>query len=337
MTLLHAVIVALLTLPVAVSAASEDAAEFWALINQADVLNAQQRNKEAAALLEGGLARFPGREAEIKKRLAYVYAQLADYRKSMEIWRNGHAKGLFYGLGPGMEMLKPFENNPDLQSILTRDRELREAATRQSEMRYEVVEPAGYSSNRKYPLFLVLHGGGGNIELEKLRWKSPGLDREYLVAYLQSFRFGGTKSFSWQSRDAETRARIRRIYEEITRKYAVDPSRVFIGGMSAGGMMSLDVVFHDVIPVAGFVVNCPVVPADFEAEMAEGVKKRGIRGVVITGSSDWGIERQKAMVEAFTKAGVTHRFTVIDGMGHNMPNDFGARFDAAIADVDGRR
>jgi poly(3-hydroxybutyrate) depolymerase len=320
-----------------VSSGANSAEKFWALMDKADVLSWQNRAKEAVTLLEGGLVRFPGREAEITQTLAYIYAQLGDYKKSMEIWRAGHAKGLFYGLDPRIEMLKPFEKIPEFQSILDRDRELRETATRKSKMRYEIAMPVGYSAARKYPLFLVLHGGGGNIESERLRWKSPGLGRDYLVAYLQSFRYAGTNSFSWQSRDEEMRARIRKVYQEVVQKYSVDESRVFIGGMSAGGMISLDVVFHDVIPVAGFVVNCPVVPADFEAEMAEGVKKRGIRGVVITGDRDWGLARQKAMIEAFAKAGVTYRFTVIDGMGHDMPRDFGARFDAAMAEVEGKR
>ena len=114
----------------------------------------------------------------------------------------------------------------------------------------------------------------------------------------------------------------------------VDTGKVLVGGMSAGGMMSLDVVFHNVIPVTGFVVNCPVVPADFEADMADRIRKRGVGGIVIAGEKDWGLSRQKEMIDAFAKAGVRHRLTVIPGMGHTIPDDFPARLDAALRELE---
>lgn len=315
-------------------AGSDDADAFWALMQEVERLGHQNQHRAAMAILEKARRQYPDREFEIGQDLAFSHAHLGQYEKSMEIWKKGHAKGLFYGLMPVFDWLNPFRELPQFQSLVDRDSELREEATRVAKMRYETILPSGYSDARKYPLFIVLHGGAESIERAKRYWGSRGLTRGYLVAFLQSFRHVGSGTYTWQSQDQEARVGIRTLYEEIRQKLPVDTSRVLIGGMSAGGMMSLDVVFHDVIPVTGFVVNCPVVPADFETGMADEIRKRGIGGIVITGEKDWSLPRQKEMIDAFSKAGVRHRFTVIPGMGHEIPGDFADRLDAALGELE---
>ena len=145
----------------------------------------------------------PTREFEIDQELAFSHAQLGEYEKSMEIWRKGHAKGLFYGLMPAFGWLNPFRELPQFQSLVDRDGELRDAANRTARMRYETVMPAGYSDTRRYPLFIVLHGGADSIERAKSYWKSRRLTRDYVVAFLQSSRHVGSRTYTWQSRDEE--------------------------------------------------------------------------------------------------------------------------------------
>ena len=311
-------------------AQKDDAAAFWAAMRASDRAADRQ---QALAILESARRQFPAREFEITLEMAAAYAQLGQCEKSMEIWQAGHRKGLFYGLLPQIDWLKPFAKFPQFQSILDRDKELREQADRTGAMRYEAVLPAGYSASRKYPLFIVLHAGGDSIDGAKDYWRSAALSRDYLAVFLESGRHRSSKTYTWPSRDPEIRAGVRKLYDEIVAKYPVDTSRVLVGGMSAGGMMSLDVVFHDVIPVTGFVVNCPVVPPDFEPAMAERLQQRGVRGVVITGEQDWGLPRQKEMIEAFTKARVPHLLVVVPGMGHDVPDDFPSRLDAALAEL----
>lgn len=322
------IVLLLIALPLPASA--ED---FWSEVRKADQLEDQNKLPEAVTVYEEIAKRFPERQAQVRSWIALDYAFLGQHEKTMEIWRDGHAQGLFYGIMPAREPYNKMTGIAGFDAIAKRDAELRDAAARAGQMRYEMVTPNGYSAGRKYPLFIVLHGGGDSIDRAKTYWTSPALRQGYLVAYMQSHLPFNSWTYSWRT-DARTREGVRKLYEEIVAKYPVDTSRVFIGGMSAGGMMALDVVFQNVIPVAGFVVNCPVIPSDFAPAMAEAVQKRGVRGATITGDKDFAYERQKQMVEAFTKAGVSHQFDVIPGMGHSVPQDFGARFDRALKEAD---
>ncbi len=81
MKLSHVVLVTLLGFPVAISAASGDAEEFWALMGRAYWLGAQNRGQEALPLLESGLKRFPEREFEITSQTAMLYALLGNREK----------------------------------------------------------------------------------------------------------------------------------------------------------------------------------------------------------------------------------------------------------------
>lgn len=310
---------------------------FWSLAQKGDRLEEQNKFQEAVAVYQEAAKRFPDRAPQVEGWLAYGYILTGEYAKTMEIWRKGHEQGFFYGIPPTRDPFKRLASVPGFDAVAKRDAELSQAAEAKNQMRYEMATPASYSANRKYPLFIVLHAGSDTIEHAKTYWTSPGLKQRYLVAYLQSYIPRSSWNYSWRGSDQKAREGVRKLYKEIVAKYPVDTTRVFIGGMSAGGMMSLDVVFQNLIPAAGFVTNCPVIPPDFAPGMAAQMRQRGVRGAIITGDKDFAYERQKQVVEAFTKAGLPHQFTVIPGMGHQIPPDFSSRLDAALAEIDKAR
>ena len=227
---------------------------------------------------------------------------------------------------------EPLRAEREFQRVLAQDILLRLQADRTSSMRYEVVTPVGYSPKESYPLFIVLHAGGDDMRNARRYWWSDELGN-FVTVYVQSFRHLTSSTFTWMQGDPQSRAALRRIYRKVVGHYSVDPRRVLIGGMSAGGMMSLDVVLRDVLPVTGFVVNCPVVPNDLDPEMAADMRRRGIRGVILTGERDFSLQDQKALVEALTRARVPVRLTIIPGQGHAIPADFPTRLDAALVSL----
>ena len=288
--------------------------------------------RQAIALLERTRKAFPERRDATDLAIARIYAQLGQPERSLQVLQDAHDGGVFFGLLPQMDWIQPLRAEREFQRVLAQDILLRLQADRTSSMRYEVVTPVGYSPKESYPLFIVLHAGGDDMRNARRYWWSDELGN-FVTVYVQSFRHLTSSTFTWMQGDPQSRAALRGIYRKVVGHYSVDSRRVLIGGMSAGGMMSLDVVLRDVLPVTGFVVNCPVVPNDLDPEMAADMRRRGIRGVILTGERDFSLQDQKALVEALTRARVPVRLTIIPGQGHAIPADFPTRLDAALVSL----
>ncbi|GCE14575.1 prolyl oligopeptidase family serine peptidase [Tengunoibacter tsumagoiensis] len=120
---------------------------------------------------------------------------------------------------------------------------------------YLLTLPAGYTSEQRYPLVLFLHGAGerGN-DVNKL--KIHGLPRE--IEEGQSFPFitvaPQCPAGSWWTVELEALTALLNFIEET---YAVDPDRIYLTGMSMGGMgtwalsMALPERFAALLPICG--------------------------------------------------------------------------------------
>ena len=114
---------------------------------------------------------------------------------------------------------------------------------------YLTVEPDDYDASLQYPLFILLHGFGANMQ--DLASLAPAINREgYVYACPQapmSFQFGpGMVGYGWTPRGAEATVEdVRRAEEaldtffvEIMEKYKVAPGRAILSGFSQGGGMT---------------------------------------------------------------------------------------------------
>lgn len=131
---------------------------------------------------------------------------------------------------------------------------------------YRIYAPKNLEKTRKYPLFVILHGGGGTGKgmprltrggFEKLADKNgallaypDGLDKNW-----NDYR--ADKSRKAQRENIDDVAFIKAMLDGIGTKYPVDPSRVYAAGISNGAMMSYALAcrasdrFAAVAPVAG--------------------------------------------------------------------------------------
>lgn len=290
----------------------------------------QGKLREAAAFLEGALDQFPDYFCELTGALAETYMQLGDFEKALTIIEHGLKKGIFYQIPHSFQEQIPSEFSDQFTKIVDENNRLKELAQARARAKCEVVEPAGYSDKSEYPLFIVLHGGGSNIEFAKIYWKSKILD-EFLVAFIQSSEVDSSVGFTWYKRIPQGRKEIKECYKKVTEQYLVDTEKVIIGGFSVGGSMAIDVVFNGVIPVMGFVGGCPGKPESFNREKVEKAVQLGIKGVMISGETDYYRKYQVEMAEVFKETGFSHQVVVIPGLGHEVPENFSELLDAAIA------
>lgn len=97
----------------------------------------------------------------------------------------------------------------------------------ENEMRYGLYVPLTYTPSRSYPLVICLHGAGFDGDSYLSRWQ-PRLGEDYLLA-CPSIDLG-----AWWTREGEEL--VLAVLSEVSRRYRVDTDRIFLTGMSNGGI-----------------------------------------------------------------------------------------------------
>jgi phospholipase/carboxylesterase len=118
--------------------------------------------------------------------------------------------------------------------------------------KYSLYVPENYSPSRRWPLIICMHGGYGAAD-------------EYIWTWLRSARAGGyillsPKSLgdTWDMRMNSTDTRsVMRMLDEVRGGYAIDPERIYLTGLSDGGIFTYIMglerheLFAGLAPVAG--------------------------------------------------------------------------------------
>jgi predicted esterase len=304
------------------------------LIKQVTELEESDNIEEATALLADALEKFPDEGYPITEKLGELYTQTQQYEKALEIWAYGAARGFFYCHNPGWPIYEPYTEFEQFEALVEKDRQLREEAIKIAQTQFEVVTPQNYASDQQYPLLLVFHGGNSRINMAKPYWNSEQLNNGFLVAFIQSYLHYGMDKFGWKRSDQRAWDDIKNGFAEITKQYSVDTANVFTGGISAGGLVAIEMALTGTLDVSGFIGVCPVIPGEdiLNSESVAMAKENGQRAVIISGEEDTytGPQAQK-MADAFEEAGFSHQLVIVPEMGHEYPDDFATYLDAALA------
>ncbi|UCC44039.1 MAG: hypothetical protein JSU65_13155 [Candidatus Zixiibacteriota bacterium] len=297
-------------------------------------LYSEGKYQEAARLLEWALPQFPDNVLANSYNLALSYLQLQRYEKSVEALQYALDRDVWFNRFIfESEIWQPLTQLDGFEAVLARNEELRAEAQKTSKMELEVITPEGYEKERKYPLFIALHGGGGNIDAFRNVWISEKMGKEFITAYIQSSQIVAMDGFSWTEDIEIAKKDISSAYDAVTKEYAVDSEEVIIGGFSSGGVAALEVALCNTLPVSGFVALCPAKPESFTEANLTAAKERGLRGTLLTTEMDPRLADQKEMVAAMEKVGFEHRFVVTPDVGHWIPDDLNVMIDHSIGHI----
>jgi phospholipase/carboxylesterase len=117
---------------------------------------------------------------------------------------------------------------------------------------YTLYIPEDYSPNKPLTLIVALHGGYGQGYEYIWTWLRPARSHSYAILAPKSL--GDTWDMSVPSRDTRS---VVRIFNEVTNEYAIDRNRVYLSGLSDGGMFTYILgleqsqLFRGLAPVAG--------------------------------------------------------------------------------------
>jgi len=124
---------------------------------------------------------------------------------------------------------------------------VREVETPDGPRRYKLFIPKGYDKAKPAPLLVVLHGctQDPNDIAKGTRFNEIAGGKGFLVAYPeQPQKYNGLKCWNWfeathQVRDKGEPALIASITRRVMSDYVVNPKKVYIAGLSAGGAMAV--------------------------------------------------------------------------------------------------
>jgi len=292
----------------------------------------QQKNyKLAAEILENALAQFPDHVHANSYNLALMLVHLEEFEKCVQILNSSLDQGVWFGKYDFFaEFWDPIKELELFIKFNTRNEELRKKAGKSVKPELFVFTPENFNRDKKYPLFIALHGGGGNVEEFKNNWFSEKMRSEFITAFPQSSQLITMNGYNWTEDIELSKKEIHDAYLKVIKEYPVDIDRVIVGGFSSGGVAALEITLNNIFPVRGFVVLCPAKPESFTEEMVQAAKNRRIRGTLLTTEMDNRLSAQKEMAEIFVQTGFPHQFVVTPDIGHWFPDDMEEKIDEAI-------
>ncbi len=158
----------------------------------------QKKFKEAAALLEAHLDKFPENLRANAFNLALMYMNLGEKEKAVGGLNNALDRGVWFGKYAFYgDIWAPLKDLPSFKAFSERNDALLREAGKSARPALEVLRPEGFVQGQKYPLFIALHGGGENIAGFKKVWTSAKLRTEFITAYPQSVQLVAENGFSW--------------------------------------------------------------------------------------------------------------------------------------------
>ena len=117
---------------------------------------------------------------------------------------------------------------------------------------YTLFVPDDYASGKQWPLIVCLHGGYGEGFEYIWTWLRPGRSHGYILLAPKSL--GVTWEMTMQSPDTRS---VLAMMREVGQQYSIDPARVYLTGLSDGGIFTYIMgfeqhqLFAGLAPVAG--------------------------------------------------------------------------------------
>jgi predicted esterase len=301
----------------------------WSEIeNAASALYEEDKFDEALALLEQTAPKLIDREFEISDLRMSLLFGAQRFDQAYDAWEKGLDEGFFYFVVPRSATYDAIRDDERFETALARNNLLRDKANRDSNPEYKVIPPLSYSPDESYPLVIVIHGGNQSIIKAMETWDPQVIGDDLLIAYAQSSTRSDTKSYRWDLNGSDyyhlptAQNEVLELYQEILDQYPVDTEQVILVGFSQGGNLALNMAAEGTIPARGFLAGCPAIRNPVSPQTAQNAAARGLRGTIFVGANDWTAKASQTTVENFSAAGVPVNHIVMEGKGHEYPDNF---------------
>jgi hypothetical protein len=285
-----------------------------------------QTNKFDSAILvtKYAMSKYPEYDKEATYLLDSLFLTIKQDSNVLKNLDYGLKKRYFFGLERWE--YRDFANNSEFIRLAKIDWQIEDSLNKVSHVKYDIVLPQNYSSDKKYPLLFVFHGNCRNIQKEECVWNSSVTKDKFIVVFVQSYIHISRYDYRWGENDEKTDKEFKEIYEQIVNKYPVAENKIIFSAMSMGGFVAISYAFNKFLPVNALVLNCPVVPDVSDSLIKQFVdEKRKI--AIITGENDFLLNKQKELISKIDKIGGNNRIMINTGIGHEYSEKFPTLLD----------
>lgn len=182
---------------------------------------------------------------------------------------------------------------------------------------FSVYVPSWYDPTRPMPVIMALHGGAGHGRLFLWNWVPEARTRGMIV--VAPTATGSTWSLMQPEIDGEN---LNRILGRVRERWAVDPARLLLTGMSDGGTFTL---LSGVAAESPFTHLAPVAAAFHPLLLAMASPQRlaGLPIYLVHGALDWmfPVDGARTAQRTLTAAGAAVTYREIADVSHAWPRD----------------
>jgi hypothetical protein len=286
----------------------------------------------ALDLLRNELPNFPDHTHLIHNYQLRVLAQMGDVEGAFATFEQSLAHGYWFPIHWLADNDSDFANiahRPKFKDLQFQSLALQKAAAQQSKPELHLYPPA--DTNRKLPLLYILHGNNGTAQESFDHWQSL-VEYGWLLATPQSSQLMSPHAYMWNDQaiaDLETGQHL----ESIHQQYAIDPTRIVVGGFSRGAGYGLVAAFSGIIPATAFLTVTPVFP-DIEDALEphlDSAQTRDMRGYIIAGAKDYHyLQRVEFLSKWLSARHIAHQYNERPDLDHDYPADFSDVLVAAL-------
>ncbi len=283
----------------------------------------------ALAVTERLAAEFPEQSARTDFWRICLLARLRKIDNALQVFGNALDGGMWWS-EPTLRSdpdLEPLQGLPEFERMAAVCRERHAAAQAESKPILIVREPA--KAAKPYPVLIALHAMSSSAEADLPRWEAA-CKQGWLVAAVQSSQLAWPGAYAWNDRDKGQEEVVGQ-FAELCARYAVDRTRVIVGGMSQGGALAIRLALNGSLPARGFLAVCPGrIDPLLLAEWAAARREVPLRGYLVAGGKDPRHEFFRQVCETLPQHGVPCQLEDHPELGHEFPPDFEKTLEAGL-------
>ena len=203
---------------------------------------------------------------------------------------------------------------------------------------YRILKPLNYNSNKQYPVHLFLHGAGerGNDNVSqlvhggKLFLKKENREQyNSWVIFPQAQKndwwgYNDPYEFDYNVKESKAMSLVVKLMDDFTQRKDVNPNKVFVSGLSMGGMGTFVILnlrpemFAAATPICG----------DGDPSLVSNYSKK-VPVWIFHGSDDTVVSPKKSlkMAKAIIENGGSPKITFYENVGHDSWNNAFAEKD----------